>query len=116
MDLGIAKVSGEPIREDALFSGQVCRVGNWRLTASKVHNAFSSRIPVTYLPEIWERIKTHMPGLRWVALDHIYELVETWLHVARQNFELQSPSSPIPKLYGNVRGVVSTVNLMSNKG
>ena len=59
-----------------------------------------------HLPEIWDVILRHMPRGRWVSLDEIYQMVESYGNLDAEDFEPQSPTSDIPKWKRNVRNVL----------
>jgi hypothetical protein len=61
---------------------------------------------MTHLPDIWNCIRTHLPRQRWVPLEEIYALVQSFLRLDREDHEPQSPTSSIPKWKRNVRNVL----------
>ena len=61
---------------------------------------------MTHLPDIWGCLMAHLPRGRWVPLEEIYGLVQTRLHLDREDQEPQSPASSIPKWKRNVRNVL----------
>ena len=70
-------------------------------------------VKMIHLPEIWELMQTYMKPGKWYSIEDIYEIVERYHKLDSEDFELQSPTSSIPKWKRNVRNVLQ---YRKNKG
>ena len=61
---------------------------------------------MTRQSKIWDCIVNHFPRRRWASLEEIYALVQNHLRLDREDLELYSPRSRIPKWKRNVRNVL----------
>jgi len=57
-------------------------------------------------PKIWDILLKKMPRETWVSLEEIYNLVERYGSLDREDFYPQAPGSDIPKWKRNIRNVL----------
>ena len=61
---------------------------------------------MTRTTTIWHVIKTYVPKQQWVSSEEIYNIVEAHSNLDKEDLELQSPKSHIPKWKLLVRNVL----------
>lgn len=61
---------------------------------------------MTRLPELWNAIHKYLRSDRWTHIRDIYAFIERTIRLDDEDFEPQSPTSPIPKWKRNVRNVL----------